>query len=107
MRLLKVHQVKHMQDLGMTEAIDVDGTHIQVVVAKLSWAEYCVAPRLFFFFLFLIQVLVLGPLKSKDWILHNWVGASFSPYFHVKNSVYNHDKTSNSDIRVGNKRAKE
>lgn len=50
MRLLKVHQVKHMQDLGMTEAIDVDGTHIQVVVAKLSWAEYCVAPRLFFFF---------------------------------------------------------
>lgn len=36
MRLLKVHQVKHMQDLGMIEAIDLDRTHIQVVVAKLS-----------------------------------------------------------------------
>lgn len=44
MGLLKVHQVKHMQDVGMTEATDLDYHILIQEASKLSWAGYCVAP---------------------------------------------------------------
>lgn len=49
MGLLKVHQVKHMQDVGMTEAIDLDEhIFIQEAAKLLNWILCC--PWMFGFF---------------------------------------------------------
>lgn len=45
MGLLKVHEVKLMQDVGASEATDLNQHTFIWEVSKFSWAGYCVDSR--------------------------------------------------------------
>lgn len=71
MGLLKVHEVNPMQNVGASEAIDLNQHAFIWEVAKLSWAGYYVNLG---FSLIFFHVMVLDPLNMS---LFRRVGCSF------------------------------